>query len=263
MGFTVNKKTERIGKLIEILKVRGYVSIHELSSMLGVSEMTVRRDLRLLEQNRVAENVDGTSVYNPAHTLTRDDMGYNLLGEMQKRNEQKDDIGRLAATLVKKNDIVIMDTGTTTERIVQHLPTHLDITVLCYNINILMELRRNPGVRMLFAGGRYHPNTQMFESEEGIQYIRGLRACKVFLSASGVHSELGVTCANSYEVPTKRAIIRSSVEKILVADSSKFGAVRPAYFCDLTEVNAVITDRGLSEEWQNKLKEMGIQLYLA
>ncbi|WP_312642212.1 DeoR/GlpR family DNA-binding transcription regulator [Hydrogenoanaerobacterium sp.] len=258
----MNKKTERINQLIEILKVRSFVSIKELALMLGVSEMTIRRDLKILEQNRIAENVYGTSVYNPAHTVSKNDNEYNLFSEVEKQNIQKDSIGRFAASLVEQGDIIIVDTGTTTERIVPYLPTNSDITVLCYNINILMELRRNPGVKMMFAGGHYHSNTQMFECAEGIDFIRGLRAQKVFVSAAGVHAGLGVTCIENYEVPTKRAILKSSLERILVADSSKFDVVRPAYFCDLSEINTIITDSGLSEEWKQRITDMGIVLHL-
>jgi len=248
--------------LVEILKVRNFVSIKELASMLGVSEMTIRRDLKILEQNRIAENIYGTTVYNPAHTVTKSDNEYNFFTELEKQDTQKDSIGKFAASLVEQGDIIIVDTGTTTERIVPHLPTNKDITVLCYNINVLMELRRNPGVKMMFAGGYYHSNTQMFESAEGISFIRSLRAQKVFVSAAGIHEGLGVTCIENYEVPTKRAILKSSLEKILVADSSKFDVVRSAYFCDLSQINTIVTDSGLSDEWKHRLTAMGITLHL-
>lgn len=258
----MNKKIKRINQLIEILKVRNFVSIKELSSTLGVSEMTIRRDLQILEQNKVAENVYGTTVYNPAHAVTKNETDYNLSSEGGKQNLQKDHIGRFAASLVEQGDIIIIDTGSTTEHIVSYLPNNKNITVLCYNINILMELRRNPGVKMLFAGGYYHSNAQMFECTDGINFIRSVRAKKVFVSAAGIHAELGVTCVNSYEVPTKRAILKSSLQKILVADSSKFGVVRSAFFCELSEISAIITDDGLSEDWQKLIRDLGIELHV-
>ena len=85
----MNKKTERLNRLIEILKIRSFVSIKELASLLGVSEMTVRRDLRILEANKVAENIHGTTVYNPAHGIHKTDAGYNLLSEVGKQDKQK------------------------------------------------------------------------------------------------------------------------------------------------------------------------------
>ncbi|MEM1484609.1 DeoR/GlpR family DNA-binding transcription regulator [Oscillospiraceae bacterium PP1C4] len=258
----MNKKTERINRLIEILKVRRFVSVKELASLLGVSQMTIRRDLAILESNRVAENIDGTTVYNPAHTVSKTDNEYNLLTEVERQYTQKDAIGRFAATLIEPNDIIILDTGTTTEKIVPHIPNNLGITALCYNINILMELRRNTGIRMLFSGGNYHSNTQMFECPEGIAFIEGIRAQKVFISAAGIHETLGVTCVNSYEVPTKRAVLASSLQHILVADSQKFDAVRPAYFCPLSAIDVIVTDSHLSQEWRTRIQELGITLHL-
>lgn len=257
----MGKKTERIEKLMEILKVRGYVSVRELSTLLNVSEMTIRRDIQLLKKHNVAENISGTTVYNPAHTGIKEEQDYTLTREQQYKNTQKDAIGQLAASLVQKDDIIIVDTGSTTEKIIPYLPINQNISVLCYNINILMELRRNPGVNILFAGGRYHPNTQMFESSEGIDFIRSFRATKVFISAAGIHTDFGITCMHNYEVPTKHAILKSSVEKILVADSSKFGLIRSSFICDLSEMNAVITDNGLSPDWQDYFRANGITLY--
>lgn len=257
----MSKKADRLEKLMEILKVRGYVSVHELSTLLHVSEMTIRRDIQILKKNNMAENVAGTTVYNPAHLGMKVDRNYTLTQEQQHKNTQKEAIGQFAASLVQENDIIIIDTGSTTEKIVSYLPTNQNISVLCYNINILMELRRNPGVNMLFAGGRYHPNTQMFESPEGIDFIRGLRANKVFISAAGIHDSLGVTCVHNYEVPTKHAILKSSIEKILVADSSKFGVVRSSFFCDLSEIDTVITDNELSSTWQNYFHAKGVRLH--
>lgn len=258
---SMSKKTERINKLMNILKVRGYVSVRELSTLLHVSEMTVRRDLKILQENDVAENISGRIVYNPAHTGIKADAHYTLTQEQQRRNAQKEAIGQFAASLIQTDDIIIVDTGSTTEKIISCLPADLNLSVLCYNINILMELRRNPGVNMLFAGGRYHPNTQMFESSEGIDFIRTIRAAKVFLSAAGIHADLGITCMHDYEVPVKQAILKSSVEKILVADSSKFGLVRSSFICELSEIDTVITDQELSRGWRDYFHEKGITLY--
>lgn len=259
----MSKKEERLTRMMDLLRVRGYISVRELSSLLEVSEMTVRRDLKLLEHRDIAKNVDGTTVYNPAHLGLKNDKAYNLLTEAGRQNPEKDRIGRCAAGLVEQGDVIIVDTGSTTARIAAHLPIDKNLTVLCYNINILMELRRNPGVRMMFAGGHYHPNTQMFESGEGVRFIRETRAQKVFVSAAGIHPQLGITCVEPYELPTKRAILQSSLRVILVADSTKFGAVRPAHFCDLENVHDVVTDARLSREWRELLGQLGIALHIA
>ena len=157
--------------------------------------------------------------------------------------------------------MIIIDTGSTTARILPYLPENMNLTILSYNANVLIELRHKPGIQLLFCGGNYHLNTEMFESEEGIAFIRRIRANKAFLSAAGIHRELGITCANTYEVATKQAVISSSSQKILVSDSSKFGRLRSAYFCDLDEIDTIITDHSLPKDWRDELSQRKIELH--
>ena len=241
----MSKKVQRQNELVRIIEAQGMLPVKTIASMLNVSEMTVRRDIEALGE-------ESGSVLNE----------YNLLQALENSNEQKDRIGKKAASLIEPNDVIIIDTGSTTARILPYVPADKNLTVVCYNANVLMELRYKPGIRLLFCGGVYHPNTEMFESPEGIQFIERTRANKVFLSAAGVHAELGVTCANSHEVPTKNAVIKSSSERILVADSDKFGQVKSSYFCELDDVGTVVTDKNLSQEWEEFLKQKGIQVHL-
>jgi DeoR family transcriptional regulator, deoxyribose operon repressor len=258
----VKKKEARINRLIDLLKARNLLPISELADMLEVSEMTIRRDLAVLNQKNIARNAGGNALYNPSHDLAVSDHDYNLYDETEKQNLQKYHIGRYAASLIEKDDIIIIDTGTTTEKIAPHIPNNLNITVLTYNTNILISLYPKTGIHLLFAGGHFHPKTQMFESPEGISFINGVRANKVFISAAGIHRELGITCVNNYEVPTKQAVLKSSLQKILVADSSKFDKIRPAYFCNLHDLTAVITDKEISTEWKEYIESRALHLHI-
>jgi DeoR family deoxyribose operon repressor len=85
----------------------------------------------------------------------------------------------------------------------------------------------------------------------------------VFLSAAGVHEELGVTCENMYEVVTKQAVIQYSREKILLIDSSKFGQVKSSFFCEIPDIDSVITDQMITEYWRNLLRRNKINLSIA
>lgn len=257
----MSKKNVRINNMIDVIKSKNIISIKELTNLFSVSEMTIRRDLKVIEQNKIAYNKDGLLIYNPAHAVNKINGEYNLSTALEKNDFEKMAIGKFAASLINENDIIIIDTGTTTEHIAQNLPENKNLTVLCYNINILMELRRKVGVQILFAGGYYHPNTQLFESFQGIQFIKSIRAHKVFISAAGVHKDLGLTCVESYEVPTKQAILKSALQKILVVDSSKFGIINSSYFCDLNDIDVIITDNKISEEWKSTIAQLGIKLY--
>src|SRR5690606_3879851 len=99
----------------------------------------------------------------------------------------------------------------------------------------------------------------MFESAEGVSLIQRIRANKMFVSASGIHKELGITCANNYEVVTKRSALNSSYTKILLADSSKFGTIKQGYFAQLNDIDIIVTDNELSNNWRQFITEQGIK----
>ncbi len=258
----MNKKLNRTNKIIEILKEKNGATVKELASMLNVSEMTIRRDLKILKCNNIVNNVYGATIYNPSNNIDRLESFYEIETETIKHENEKIKIGKAAANLVNDNDIIIIDTGTTTEKLAENISSHISITALIYNTNILNALSNKKNINLIFSGGYFHPNTQMFESPEGIELIKKTRATKVFVSAAGVHENLGVTCSNNYEVLTKNAILSSSVEKILLVDSEKFGIVKSAYFADLNTFTTIITDNGISNEWKDIIEEMKIQLII-
>ncbi|WP_343208295.1 DeoR/GlpR family DNA-binding transcription regulator [Anaerolentibacter hominis] len=258
----MNKRYNRINRILEIIKDKGGSTVRELAEEMNVSEMTIRRDLKLLTEENAINTVHGAAFFNPGYTNSSDS-DYSLTHAQISMNEEKERIGRLAASLIEEDEVIVIDTGTTTEKLAAALNYNLKATVICYNLNILNSVASMPNITLAFAGGYYHPNTQMFENPEGIAFLRSLRATKIFISAAGVHEELGITCANNYEVPTKQAVLASGMEKILLADSSKFGTVKSSYFAVLKDFDTVITDSALPEEWQERIKEMGIRLFMA
>jgi DeoR family deoxyribose operon repressor len=113
---------------------------------------------------------------------------------------------------------------------------------------------------MLVQGGIYHPETQMFENHQGMEIINTTRASKAFISAGGLHSQLGITCPFHYEVETKRAAIKSSMINILLIDSFKFGKVCTAHMAEINEFNIVITDSKIPPQYREFIKNAGVEL---
>jgi DeoR family deoxyribose operon repressor len=262
MNRAESMRKERIQRIVETLRAQdlGVSSIRELAGRLAVSEMTIRRDLEELARQNVVRLVHaGAVLVSPETAPPR----YALAEAGSRMAEEKRRIGRRAAALIQPHDVVIVDSGSTTERLVQAIPDGLPLTLICFSLNVLVAAHRNKECRIVFAGGVLHENTLMFESPEGAQLIRRFRANKAFLSASGVSDRLGVTCANSYEVETKKAAIASSLERILVADSSKLGRIHPSHFAELRDFSALVTDAGLSPENAELLRASGIQLLIA
>jgi DeoR family deoxyribose operon repressor len=255
-------KTERTGRLINILQERNGASIKELALELEVSEMTIRRDLEQLGLNNIVSLVHGAAIFKSAQggKVLED---YYLLLEKTVNYQEKERIGQEAAKMIVPGDTIIIDIGTTAEFLAKHIPPEYPITVLCFTMNTLLEVNKKKVETLIMGGGYYHANLQFFESAETISLIQRTRATKLFLSAAGVSRELGLTCVKQYEVPVKQACIASSMEKILLADSQKFDHVRPAYFASLDSINTVITDSGIDPEWVRFLENKNIRVVVA
>lgn len=258
----MSKKTDRMNQMVEIIKSKNMASVKELAAILNVSEMTIRRDLALLEKENTITIAYGAVIYNPSGKENLLLNNYELENAQMTRSHEKTKIGIYAASLIEDDDIIMIDTGSTTETLAQNVAPNLKATFICYNVNILNYLRLKRNLNIIFSGGRFHPQTQMFESSEGISLIKSMRATKAFISAAGVHESLGITCVYNYEVQTKKALLSSSVEKILLVDSSKFDTVKPAYFSNLENFDTIITDRGIPAKWKEIIEKKGIELQI-
>jgi DeoR family deoxyribose operon repressor len=171
-------------------------------------------------------------------------------------------IGRKAASLIAPGDIVIIDSGTTTEWLAHSIPSGLPVTILCFALNILLEAARGSGRTLVFAGGALRGDTLVFESPEGVNLVRRYRANTAFLSADGVSGKLGATCADAAEAELKKAAVASSQTRILLAESRTLGHVRPAWFADFKDFDAMITDTDISPEWEKITRDLGITLHV-
>jgi len=256
-------KSDRLSRILGILEDAKASNVQELARELDVSHMTVRRDLvQLVEEERV-KILHGSVILHPRSDARSRDSHYSLIAAGARNPERKRAIGALAATLVEADDNLIIDSGSTTEYLAKYLPEDRPYTVLSYALNIISETVRRKNCRTLLAGGLFHENTLMFESPEGLETLMRFRATKAFISAGGVSDRFGVTCMNAYERKHKMATLESSIKKILVVDSSKFGLVRSDHFAELAAFDEVVTDSGISEEYVSIIGELGLKLHVA
>ena len=256
-------KAQRLNVIMQTLHISKASSVLELSRQLKVSHMTVRRDLLSLAKSEQVKVLHGSVILHPKSSARENDSYYSLIAAGAKQPELKRRIGQLAASLIEPEDTLIIDSGSTTEYLAKYLPEGISYTVLCYSLNIVSETVRRPNCKSMFSGGVFHENTLMFESPEGLEMIRGFRATKAFISASGANHQFGVTCMNSYERETKKVMIQSSMKKILLVDSSKFGVIRSDYFAELSDFDEIITDAGIPREYSEIITSLGITLRIA
>jgi DeoR family transcriptional regulator, deoxyribose operon repressor len=214
--------------------------LREAARLLGVSEMTVRRDiaagasqLACLGGYVFRAEAPGTA---PRYALDAENASHIL---------PKQEAARRAAALVEPGDTIFIDCGTTTPHLAEALPAG-QLTVVCYALNIAEIACRRAETQVVLLGGLFYPSSATFYGEETLAQLRRLGIAKAFISAGGVDFERGVSCSHFHEVPVKQAAMSHARHSYLVADSSKFGQLRPAAFARLDAFELVLTDDGLS-----------------
>jgi DeoR family deoxyribose operon repressor len=259
----MDKINARREKIISFLKSSNVLSIRSLSEMLKVSTMTIRRDLEVLAEQNIIQFYHGGAVFNP-NFLERESNpnDYFIQRQTLLHREEKIAIAHRAALLILSQETIMLDSGTTICYLARELPGDLNLTVISWSLNIIEELIRKPQNSILVQGGVYHQETQMFENNQALNIIKNSRASKAFISAGGVHSSLGITCPFHYEVETKREAVKNSMTGILLVDSSKFGKVCSAHMMDITDFQIVITDPGITPEYEDYIKSSGLELII-
>ncbi len=261
--MTNENKRARIQAIIAMLQQRNGASIKQLAQELDVTEMTIRRDVHVLQMNDLVNIFHGSVVLNPEKAADDGALTYNIFSSGGVMEQEKDQIGKEAAKLVEDGDVLFIDSGTTTEALVRHLQPGMDISAICFSLNILEELKRKKISKLIFGGGYYHPETQAFECDEMVQFISGIRANKAFLSASGISKSLGFTCVKKYEEKLKKTFIGNASRSIVLADSSKFDIVKPLYYGSFSQIDTIITDHRLGKEWQEYLAKEKVTCVLS
>ncbi|MDO4779088.1 MAG: DeoR/GlpR family DNA-binding transcription regulator [Tissierellia bacterium] len=255
----MSKKNDRRKEIVKLLQMNNGATIKDLSGILDVSEMTIRRDLQILESEGVVNLVHGAAIYNP-QSLNKRLKEYSLVTAKNQNNDAKNRIGKYAASLIDENDYIIIDTGSTGEKIVPNLPINKKFTLVCYTSNVMANAITKPNIKLIMGGGEYKPETMLFLSNETTKMLSRLRATKVFVSASGIDKKFGVTCMNNYELDYKNVIKSIGQEIILVVDSSKFGKVDNAYFGEIDEFDLIITDKDIPKEWEELILKKEVKL---
>ncbi len=253
-------KQVRIERMREYLRQKGSATITELSELLAVSHMTIRRDLASISQKDQLKTIHGGVIFHEEEDEHKD--RYSLSIARIQKLEEKQRIARKAVSLIESGDIIIIDAGSTGELIATYLPENIPLTVICSALNIATIVSSKPNCSLIVTGGYYHRSSMVLESNEGLNLLKQNRANKTFITASGVSLQLGVTCSNFFERTTKQTALGAAITKILVADSSKFGMVRTGHFADIDDFDIIITDNGVDEKILEPIRAIeSIQLY--
>lgn len=257
----LSRQEKRLNRIIKMLRLASPTTVNKLSSVMGVSHMTIRRDLGMLKERNMVDIFHGGVVLKENNKRTKQHP-YSLSYANKQMNQEKKHIAVKASIFIKNNDTIILDTGSTMEFFARSLPDCFPVTVICFTLNSLIHVSKMEQADIIFPGGYFHKNTLMFESKEGIELIKIHPTDTAFISASGISLEAGVSCSNEYEFITKTEMIKSADKNILLADSSKFNKIKSTPFAQLTDFDVIISDKGIPSEYKDYCQTNGIELIL-
>jgi len=247
--------SERQDEIHFLLQEHGNLTVIELAQRFKVSEMTIRRDLKNLAALGLIQREHGRAIYPPVPMDTL------LMMSMGEAEREKARIGHLAATLVSEGDSIILDAGTTTLAVAQALNTKC--TVITNSLPIASVLGNRDGITILMTGGEVRNGTFALVGPMTRSVFKGFNADKLFLGATGVNLERGLSTANMLESEVKQAMLKVAKEVILVAHSAKIGQVSFHTFAQWDRVHILVTDSELPASVRQELESMGVKVFLA
>lgn len=225
--------SQRKQHILEVLRQSGQIVAKDLSRQLGLSEDTIRRDLRELAAEGLLQRVHGGAL--PASPATGD-----FAFRLNLATDEKRMIGRAAANMVQPGQVVILDGGTTAVQIARHFPPGLKATVVTHSPTIAVELVAHQNIEVILIGGRLFKHSVVSVGAPAIEGIGRIRADTYFMGVTGIHPEIGLTTGDFEEAHVKRALCASAAETIVLASPEKLNAVSPYVIAPLSEVTGMI-----------------------
>jgi DeoR family transcriptional regulator of aga operon len=248
------RQADRLSSVLERLSGNGSVGVGDLAGELGVSPATVRRDLRLLEDQHLLTRTHGGAV---AHGVLYE---LPLRYRSARHGEQKLRIAREAAARISEGTAVGLTGGTTTTEVARALVTTPRLTVVTNSLSIASELAVRPNLKLVVTGGVARAESYELVGPLAESSLAGLNLDVVLVGVDGISARAGLTTHHEVEAHTNRALIDRASVVIVVADSSKLGVVAFAQICELGRITEVITDEEAAPAAVRELTAEGIQV---
>ena len=249
------KLDKRKDKILEILKKNGTVRVTNLSKTLNVSEVTVRNYLTDMESKGLLTRVHGGAIfsYRPYYSM-------NLNQRLETNRQIKERIAKKAANLVKPNDTVMLNAGTTTLLAFRYLPYDYNLNIVTNSISIALEGSGNPNYNIVLIGGTINSKYQFTYGEDAIEILKKYHADKLILSVDGVDMKNGFSTYYAEETQVDKAMIEQSDSCIIVADNSKFGKNAFSKVYDLNVADYIVTDTDFDIADAKLMAKLGIKI---
>ena len=251
---------ERQQAIVDLISRRGRMSVTDLSQQFSVTTETVRRDLSTLEGLRLVRRVHGGAIAADAVTVLE-----TVLSDRDvAQTEQKDRIAAAAVAELPPGDAtVLIDAGSTTVRLAELVPADHRLTVITHSIPVAHRLAGQHALEVHMLPGRVRRTTLAAVGTETVEALDRVCADVAFMGTNGITLRHGLSTPDRAEADTKAAIIASAHRIVVLADSSKIGVERTVRFAELSEVDTLITDDGISDDDRTALEAAGVEVVVA
>jgi DeoR family transcriptional regulator of aga operon len=248
---------ERREFILAHLAKHGSITVENVSHRFAVSTVTVRADLRLLEEKgKLVRHYGGAMLSKPeAQKFTADDR-LSINSQIKKR------LGIAAAQLIQPGESIILDSGTTTKCIAEQLGNISPLHVMTNSLPVLNELAANEGITAMVTGGHLHRKSQSFCGAQAEKNLKEFHFDKLFLGVDGFHLEKGISTYNQDEARVNSIMADVAEKVIVITDSSKFKKLSLYKILNLDKIDTIITDTNIPEDYRLGILDRGIELVI-
>jgi len=246
-------------KILEYIRKKNAVTTSELCEMFKVSRMTIRRDLKYLEEKGYVK-----ATYNGA-ILELPNVELSFAEKYSCQQEGKQEIAKKAIEFLLDNDFVAISGGTTNFALVEQIVNSSlkNLKVLTNSLNIAMKLTEKQDIELIIIGGKVREKSYECIGHQAIEFIENYNITKFFMGIDGISDNFGFSMASYEESMVAQTFVKKSMETYVLADHTKFDKVFPGYVCNFKDVKAVITDSKISTKIAEKYKKLGVELIIA
>ncbi len=245
-------RKNRQQRILELVQRDGHARVPDLGRELGVSEITIRRDLAAMEKKSLLERTHGGAI-----STRRIYKEINYHSRSDEEMENKEAIAKVAAGRITEGDTVFINGGSTTYYIFRHIRSS-NVKIVTTNPGCIGQVT-HPDIELILAGGRYYPESNSFYGGFTIDILQQVYASKAIIGVHGISCRYGLTTPMHYAAEATRVMInRTRGEVIVVADHRKIGLVSDFVTASVNQVSTVITDYFPDENYIKDFEDLGI-----
>lgn len=263
-GFELNimnssSAKERRALILKLLEQNDEVFVTDLSRSTGISEVTIRKDLTILQNRHLLLRTRGGAMRKPMENKNED---VSLSKKRMFNFREKERIGEEAVKMIKEGDFIMLDSGTTTMEIAKHLGKFQHLRILTNAMNIATELTNYNRFDVVLLGGNVRADSHSMVGPLALSVLRNFSRYKLFLGVDSFSIENGVSTPNLEEALLNQIMIQQADQVIAVFDSSKFNKRSFVHIAEAKELDTIITDKAIPTGMTGKLRSLGVDVRL-